>query len=305
MSLVRGALVLLVACIATFSSLPSVHAQQGSGTTTDPSTAGLSGDEEARMRFELGRRYYDTGRFAEAAREFAEAHRLSGRTELLYNLFLAYRDAGDDVHAAETLRAYIPSLEAGERRTQLEARLRVLEQRLASGTSGDAAGGGSDAGGGGDATTGGGGDATPTGGGSSGGDGASGDTSSGTSSGGRDAGGGSSGGLGIVPWIVVGVGGALVVASIITGVLALDARSSLASMCSADGACPPGYESTQSSGQALAITTDVLWISGALAVGTGVVLAILDMTSGSSADQASIGGVCTGQGCVASISGRF
>jgi len=145
MSLVRGAPVLLVACIATFSCLPLVHAQQAG---TDPSTAGLSGDEEARMRFELGRRYYDTGRFAEAAREFAEAHRLSGRTELLYNLFLAYRDAGDDVHAAETLRAYIPTLEAGERRTQLEARLRVLEQRLAGGGGAEPGGGTASEGGG-------------------------------------------------------------------------------------------------------------------------------------------------------------
>ena len=298
MRLVRGALVLLVACVATFSSLTPVQAQQASPGPTDPSAAGLSGDEEARMRFELGRRYYDTGRFVEAAREFAEAHRLSGRTELLYNLFLAYRDAGDDQHAIETLRAYIPSLEAGERRTQLEARLRVLEQRLAApaGT------------GGGDATTGGAseggaeGEGTGTQGGDGGAGGGTGTSGDGSSGGSSD---GSGGGLGILPWIVVGAGGALVVASVITGVLALDARSSLTSMCSADGACPPGYESTQSSGQALAITTDVLWITGALAVGTGVVLAILDMTSGGSSDQASIGGVCTGEGCLASISGRF
>lgn len=301
MSLVRGAWVLLVACIATFSSLPAVHAQQASGTPTDPSAAGLSGDEEARMRFELGRRYYDTGRFAEAAREFAEAHRLSGRTELLYNLFLAYRDAGDDAHAAETLRAYIPSLEAGERRTQLEARLRVLEQRIAGGGGSETEGGDSEGGGATSGSTEGGGAGGTTSGGSEG----TGPTGSGAGGAEGASGGGSGGGLGVVPWIVVGVGGALVVASIITGVLALDARSSLERMCSADGACPPGFESTQSSGQSLAITTDVLWITGALAIGTGVVLAILDMTSGASSDRASVGGVCTGEGCVASISGRF
>jgi hypothetical protein len=224
-----------------------------------------------------------------------------GRTELLYNLFLAYRDAGDDAHAAETLRAYIPSLEAGERRTQLEARLRVLEQRMAGGGGSETEGGETEGGGAtGDGTQGGG-TGGSTAGTTSGGTEGTGPTGSGA----EGASGGGSGGLGVVPWIVVGVGGALVVASIITGVLALDARSSLERMCSADGACPPGFESTQSSGQSLAITTDVLWITGALAIGTGVVLAILDMTSGSSSDQASVGGVCTGDGCVASISGRF
>src|SRR6187401_2652142 len=98
--LARAALLLLVC------SMPLTVAAQ----TDETVPTGLSSDEEARMRFELGRRYYDTGRFADAAAEFAEAHRLSGRMELLYNLFLAYRDAGDDVHAAETLRLYLPTL---------------------------------------------------------------------------------------------------------------------------------------------------------------------------------------------------
>lgn len=275
---------LLSLLLSSVTSVARVHAQAAATTSEE---AGLSGDEEARMRFELGRRYYDTGRFEDAAREFSEAHRLSGRAELLYNLFLAYRDAGDDVHAVETLRAYLPTLEAGERRTQLEARLRVLEQRLAGGADeGEGEGGGegvvegSQGGGGGE------GEVAPP-------------PNEGASS-------SSGGGLGVIPWVVIGVGGALIVGSVITGVLALDARSSLERMCAADGSCPPGFEDTQSNGQALAITTDVLWITGALAAGTGVVLAILDMTSGSStSDHATLGGACTADGCFASLQGRF
>lgn len=298
MRLARGVSFLVFVCAVPLCSSTPLHAQQASGTTADASSAGLSGDEEARMRFELGRRYYDTGRFAEAAREFAEAHRLSGRAELLYNLFLAYRDAGDDANAAATLRAYLPSLEQGERRLQLEARLRVLEQRIASGT------GGADTIGTGEAAP----ENRPNE-----RDGSSRDPEVAPersavntgATGASDADGRSGGGLGAVPWVVLGVGGALVVASVITGALALDARASLGNLCAADRSCPPGYESMQSSGQTLAITTDVLWITGGLAVGTGVVLAVLDATSGGSARRASIGGVCTGEGCLASVSGRF
>lgn len=292
----RAWLVLLILLLGSMA--PSSASAQSAADTAD--AAGLSGDEEARMRFELGRRYYDTGRFADAAREFAEAHRLSGRTELLYNLFLAYRDAGDDVHAAETLRLYVPSLEAGERRTQLEARLRVLEARL-SGTS----------------TTTGTQTETETTTGSETGTTTSTETQAQTqtSTGSEQQTGGtqssSGGGLGVVPWVVVGVGGALVVASIITGVLALDARSTLDRTCSADGTCPPGFESTRSSGQGLAIVTDVLWITGALAIGTGLVLAIVDLTSSSGgsdearADAFGLGGACTSDGCFVSAQGRF
>lgn len=280
-------LVLLGAGVA-----PAVHAQS-TDTTTTP--GGMSSDEEARMRFDLGRRYYDTGRFADAAREFAEAYRLSQRTELLYNLYLAYRDAGDDPHAAETLRTYVGALEPGERRTQLEARLAILEERLAASSSSSTP----------TSTT----EGTTTEGTSSEGsvtEGTSAEGSSSTStegSGGATTGGGGGGGMGVVPWVVVGVGGALLVGSLITGLLALDARSTLDRMCPTADTCPPGFESTQSSGQALAITTDVLWVTGLVAAGTGVVLAVLDLTSSHPSEGASA--TCTDQGCMAFAWGHF
>ncbi len=280
----RGSLCCLSFAVGMSVLAPSVLAPSVARAQEAVDTTGLSGDEEARMRFELGRRYYDTGRFADAAREFSEAHRLSGRTELLYNLFLAYRDAGDDLHAAETLRAYVPSLEAGERRTQLEARLRVLEARLAGGSAPDPIGAQTDT----PPPV----DPVP-------------DTTTDTTRP-DETSRSSGGGLGVIPWAIVGVGGALIVASVITGVLALDARSTLERMCSADGACPPGYEGTLSGGQGLAIVTDVLWITGAVAVTTGVVLAIVDLTSSSgSSERASVGGACTSDGCFVAAGGRF
>ncbi len=270
--------------LATAAVSPAVtHAQ-------DSVPAGLSSDEEARMRFELGRRYYDTGRFADAAREFEESARLSGRTELLYNLFLAYRDAGEDEHAIDTLRRYIESLDAGERRTQLESRLHVMEERFHSTSTAEPTGTATEPTGTATETTG---TATET---------------TGTTTAATDAtqpASSGAGGLGVVPWLVIGVGGALIVGSVVTGVLALDARSTLDRMCTADGACPAGYESTRSSGQALSITTDVLWIAGGLAAATGIVLAIVDATSGHADAPVTAGLFCTDRGCLASAQGSF
>jgi len=108
---------------AVFLTPLTAFAQETGATET---AADAGGDSEARMRFELGRRYYERGRFADAAAEFESAIALVPLPALYFNLFLAYRDGGDE-RAAPTLRLYIGTLQPGERRTQLEARLRVME----------------------------------------------------------------------------------------------------------------------------------------------------------------------------------
>ena len=54
-----------------------------------------SPENQAREAFERGRIHYDNGDFARAAGAFEEAYKLSGREGLLYNLYLAYRDANE------------------------------------------------------------------------------------------------------------------------------------------------------------------------------------------------------------------
>jgi tetratricopeptide (TPR) repeat protein len=88
-------------------------------------------DEEARMHFRVATAYYDSGRFADAAREFKLAHDLSQRPQLLYNLFLASRDAGDIDTAAASLRQYLAEVPDVKDREVLEARLAALEKILA------------------------------------------------------------------------------------------------------------------------------------------------------------------------------
>jgi tetratricopeptide (TPR) repeat protein len=74
---------------------------------------------------------YGEGRFDEAAAEFDRAYELSGRPQLLYNAFLAHRDAGHVPEAVDRLRQYLEqSPDAGDRET-LERRLAAMEETLA------------------------------------------------------------------------------------------------------------------------------------------------------------------------------
>jgi tetratricopeptide (TPR) repeat protein len=96
-------------------------------TTTEADMA----DAQARGHFRLGREYYEQGRFAEAATAFEAAYGLSGRPSLLYNVYLAYRDAQDTRNAARSLRGYLAAVADAPDREHLSARLQALDATLA------------------------------------------------------------------------------------------------------------------------------------------------------------------------------
>src|SRR5262245_23855602 len=104
-------------------STGEVRAEEG-GTAAE-------NEERARAHFRLGRAHYDNGDFAQAAVEFEEAYRISQRAALLYNIYLAYRDANDTRNAAEALRKYLAREKNIENRGQLESRLAALDRSLA------------------------------------------------------------------------------------------------------------------------------------------------------------------------------
>src|SRR5262245_52034956 len=86
-------------------------------------------DEEARKHFQIGKLLLDSGRFQEATTEFESAYRLSGRPQLLYNLYIAHRDAGNTDKAVEALRGYLEKVPDAPDRINLEARLASLEEQ--------------------------------------------------------------------------------------------------------------------------------------------------------------------------------
>lgn len=193
-------------------------------------------DTEARERFELGRTFYEAGRFQQAAEEFAEAYKLSGRPQLLYNLYVANRDAGNWQVATDSLRGYLDKVPDAPDRITLNARLEALEAQNAVRKK---------------------------------------EQAEAEEARRRNA-------VVItrpvtvrsnIPWIVASSGGALLVGSIITGVMAKSKDDDLDKAC-ADGGkiCPEWQRSNANKAYALAITTDVLWTVGAAAAVTGFVL---------------------------------
>src|SRR5690348_432321 len=111
---VVAAVALMIAIVMTMGARAQA---QASPQTQDAET-------QAREAFQRGRIHYDNGEFDQAAVAFEEAYGLSHRHALLYNLYLAYRDANQQEKAAEALRNYLERVSVIENRPQLEARLK-------------------------------------------------------------------------------------------------------------------------------------------------------------------------------------
>jgi len=90
-----------------------------------------SDEQVARSAFRLGNAHYENGEFIEAAEQFEKAYRYSGKAQLLYNLYLAYRDANLPEKAADALRRYLAEAKDVPNREQIEAKLRALERGIA------------------------------------------------------------------------------------------------------------------------------------------------------------------------------
>ncbi len=198
-------------------------------------------DQAARSRFNVGKALLDAGRFAEAAREFEEAYRLSGRPQLLYNLYVAHRDAGNTPKALEALRSYLLSVPDAPDRVNLHAKLQSLEEQerhrieqeeATRRANEEAAQAKAEAAKRTRTVI----DKSP------------------------------------VPMILMASGGALVAASIGTGVAALNKSSELEDKCFDDTACPAAQQGNIDKNRKLSITTDVLWSVGGAALVTGFVL---------------------------------
>jgi Tfp pilus assembly protein PilF len=106
------------------------------------------------------------------------------------------------------------------------------------------------------------------------------------------------------PFILAGTGAALVVTSLLTGSMARKKADELKSECRA-GSCDPSMEDVKDSAETLALTTDVLWIGGALLAGVGVTLFVIDTTSATNETATLIQTGCFETGCGLVANGRF
>lgn len=273
--ILSGSLALLLFGMA--ASARPVAAEGGTSAAED--------EERARAHFRLGRAHYDNGDFPQAAVEFEEAYRISQRAALLYNIYLAYRDANDTRSAAEALRKYLALEKNIENRGQLESKLAALDHSLAENPQPSAAPAGKPA-----ATA-----AAP----------APQRTPAAEAAAPQPA---PAAALQptaakaadkpfpVLPVVLMGTGGAMIAGSVVTGLMAAGKHNKWETekdACERANSCDEysperaaELNALKSSGQTLAIVTDVLLFGGIAAAGTGVALFFLD--SGTESPRASV-----------------
>jgi len=230
-------------------------------------------DAEARRAFRVAQAHYDNGEFEEAAVGFDEAYRLSQRPQLLYNMYVAYRDAQNLPRAADALQRYLEHVPDAPMHDQLRSRLgrmrAAIEQHGASATvEPDGNDPGLDAG-----------------------------AMDAPSDDRADDAGDSD--LPIPALVVAGAGALLLGGSAITGVMTASKQSQLEDGCPTRLGCDPALEDTRDSGKTLALVTDVLLFAGIAAVGVAATLLVFGQDEPSGSATASVG--CGPGGCMGSV----
>ncbi len=264
-------LVLVACALAGVLASSSIARAQDDTHHTDEVTLE---DDAARGLYDVASAHYAAGRLEEAAHEFEEAYRLSHRPLLLYNAYIAYRDANLRADAARTLRAYLESGTEDARRPNLEARLTALETELhaesqhAEETT---------------ETT----EAEPPP--------VEASPPPPPPQRSHDL-------ANVVAPILIGVGGAMIVAAAITGGLALSKHDELAAACPG-GTCDASRQGDIDTLGTLALTTDVVGGIGIAAAIVGVVVLAVDLSSGSSDAPPTASVSCGPLGC--SVAGVF
>src|SRR5690242_4512181 len=92
--------------------------------------ARAQGTSEARRHFELGTKYYDLQRYAEAAKEYEAAFVIKDDPALLFNIAQAYRLAGEHAKAIGAYRSYLRREPHTSQRAEVEARINELQRLI-------------------------------------------------------------------------------------------------------------------------------------------------------------------------------
>jgi len=204
---------------------------------TDAEGAPLD-DAAARQHFESGRAYFQRAQYPEAAREFGEAYRLSGRLALLINVSRAEEGAGRLEDALEALRRWTSLAPADdperpamlEREHRLDAAIARAREAAANAPAPEPA--------------------RPQ----------------------------QERMLTDLQWggvITLGAGAAVGIGALITGVMAASTHAGLESACDTSGGCPPDRLDDIDRGESLALASTVLSATALAAGAAGLVLLLV------------------------------
>ena len=250
--------------VSTFAVAAAAQERGGEEQSEAMHSVDLDG-QEARAHFSLGQLHFSRDRFPEAAREFEAAFGLVPHPELLYNAYLAWRDAGEQRESARVLRTLLalPELTDALPRERLQARLDALEVSLAERAELESRLQQAE-------------------------ERASRPNPETTQT------------SWLPGWALLGGGAAIAIAGSITGGAALSLYDSVSARCS-NNLCPPETESDRETGQGLTIATDVLLPLGVALAATGLVLALVLSSESTTSVQA----VCTDTGCAVGVGGQL
>ena len=197
-------------------------------------------EDAAKAHFLAGSAYYEQANYSDAVKEFLEAHRLSKRPDLLYNISVCYERLGRWDDAIASLQQYLSERPDAPDRAVIETRISNYEQRRDQEQAARAA-------------------ALPPP--------VAAPPPLGAPSPRRH----------VASWIVGGIGAGLLVAALGTGITAHLTYNDLVTKCG--GTVCPGDKTLRdeaSFGRALTISTDVLLAVGGATLATGVILFIIE-----------------------------
>jgi hypothetical protein len=117
---------------ACWFALPAVVCVLAHAPAADAQEVSAEQERRARLHYESGTAYFDTGDYESALDEFRAAHAESPHPELLYNIFLFEERIGNLAAAVQALEAFLATPEV-PRRDVLERRLEHLRARAARG----------------------------------------------------------------------------------------------------------------------------------------------------------------------------
>lgn len=211
--------------------------------------------ETARHHYEAAVNYYEQLRYEDAAREFREAYRISGRSHLLKNIAISLQHARRWADAADAYTQYLAEAPNERDRAGIEARIARLRELAASEARGDET---SDEGG----------FETPLL------ESNEEDESYAMETNPPEGAAVAESSFPVVPTVFVSMAAALGVGALVTGILAHDTYERLDDACMS-GICDPSLRGDRDRGEALAITSTVLTGAFAAAAITGIILFIV------------------------------
>ncbi|MFO0563379.1 MAG: tetratricopeptide repeat protein [Polyangiales bacterium] len=117
-------------CLASLSTLaPSLVYAQSASVESIPANVR---SDLARTHFRTGMRYFDLGRFSEAAVEFERVFEFTGQSELLYNIARSHESAGNLQRALETYDQFVQREPSAPNASAIRAHADELRARVRS-----------------------------------------------------------------------------------------------------------------------------------------------------------------------------